>query len=80
MAIDYSSFLSDEQKKSILSQRIQQFCAEAYQHEINLKLANETGNQTGAEQATQALAVLEQAINLHLAELGTFPAAESDAE
>lgn len=73
MAIDYSQYLTTEQKRSLLTQRVQQFCAEAYQHELNLKLATETGNEAGVTQAEEALAVLEQAISLHEAELSALP-------
>lgn len=69
MPIDYSSLLSDSQKRSILQQRVQQFAAEAYQHEINRKLATETGNEAGVAQADEALTILDQAISLHLEEL-----------
>lgn len=76
MAIDYSQYLNDEQKRAILTQRVQQFAAEAYQHEINKKLATEMDNETGVAQADEALAVLGTAIQLHEDELAKLPAAE----
>lgn len=69
MAIDFASLLSDDQKKSILEQRLQQFAAEAYQHQINKELALKTGNTEGASQADAALVILEEAINLHQDEI-----------
>lgn len=69
MAIDYSQYLTDEQKRSLLQQRIQQFAAEAFQHELNLKLAESTGNTDGVTQASDALAILDAAITLHQTEL-----------
>lgn len=76
MTIDYSQYLNDEQKRSILTQRVQQFAAEAYQHEINKKLAVETGNDVGVTQADDALAILGTAIQLHQDELNKLSSAE----
>jgi hypothetical protein len=70
MALDYSSLLTDEQKKSILEQRLTQFAAEAYQHDINKQVASSAGNAEGVAQAEQALEALEAAIAVHQAELG----------
>jgi len=78
MAIDYSSLLSDEQKKSILDQRLTQFAAEAYQHEINKKVAADTGNTEGVKSAEEALSVLETAISAHQSELAKIPAEKSE--
>lgn len=73
MPIDYSSYISDAQKRSILQQRIEQFAAEAFQHEINRKLAVELGNTSGVTQADEALAVLDTAITMHADELSKLP-------
>lgn len=70
MAIDYSSYLSDEQKRSILEQRIQQFAAEAWQHQINAQIAEAAGNTEAVEQANTALATIGDAIAVHETELG----------
>jgi len=70
MALDYSSLLTDEQKKSILEQRLTQFAAEAYQHDINKQVASSAGNAEGVAQAEAALEALEAAIAVHQAELG----------
>jgi|694.fasta_scaffold00341_94 hypothetical protein len=69
MAIDYTGLLSDEQKKSILEQRLTQFAAEAYQHDINKQVATASNNEEGIKQATDALAILESAMNIHQEEL-----------
>jgi hypothetical protein len=74
MAIDYSGLLTDEQKRSILSQRLTQFAAEAYQHEINKKVADESDNEEGTKAATDALAILDSAITVHQTELAKLPA------
>lgn len=65
--MNYSSLLTTEQKKNILEQRIAQFAAEAYQHDLNKKLAN--GNEEAVAVANNALNTLEAAINLHQDEL-----------
>jgi hypothetical protein len=75
MALDYSSLLSDEQKKSILEQRLTQFAAEAYQHDINKQVATASNNEEGIKQATDALAILESAMNIHQEELAKLPSA-----
>lgn len=74
MAIDYSTYLTDEQKRSILQQRLTQFAAEAWQHQINKQVAG--GNAEAVEQADAALAVLDEAIAVHEAELAKLPTAE----
>ena len=79
MSIDYSSLLTDEQKRSILSQRLTQFAAEGYQHEINKQVAEAADNEEGAKAANDALAILDSAITVHQAELAKLPA-ESAAE
>lgn len=65
MAIDYSSLLSAEQKKAILEQRVQQFAAEAYQHELNKQIAVSIGDEQAVSQADAALATLEVAISTY---------------
>lgn len=37
--MDYSSLLTNEQKRNILEQRIAQFASEAYQHTLNKEVA-----------------------------------------
>lgn len=80
MAIDYSAFLSDEQKQSLLTQRIQQFAMEAYQHDINKQVAEAAGNAEGVAQANEALAILDTAITVHEAELAKIAPAAAPAE
>lgn len=69
MAIDFGKYLSDEQKKKILEQRLEQFALEAYQHTINAEVAKSLGNEEGVENAENALQILEAAIDAHEAEL-----------
>jgi hypothetical protein len=77
MTIDYSGLLSAEQKKSILEQRLTQFAAEAYQHDINKQVAAASNNEEGVKQATEALAILDTAMAVHQDELAKLPAAPS---
>lgn len=72
MAIDYSNLLTAEQKKSILEQRIAQFAAEAWQHELNKKACQQLNDEAGIANADNALAVLEAAITVHQDELNTL--------
>jgi phage terminase small subunit len=65
--MDYASLLTNEQKKSILEQRIAQFASEAYQHEINKKLAGD--NEEAIKAADDALAILDNAITIHQDEI-----------
>lgn len=69
MSIDYATLLNDEQKKNILSQRISQFAAEAWQHELNKRTCVKLGDEAGVESADNALSVLGAAIEVHQAEL-----------
>ncbi len=72
MAIDYSKYLTDDQKKKLISDRLAQFAAEAYQHSINAQVAQSLGNDEGVENAQNALAILEAAIDAHESELSTL--------
>jgi hypothetical protein len=72
MAIDYSKYLTNDQKKTLLADRLSQFAAEAYQHSINCQVAKSLGNDEGVKNAEDALAILEAAIDAHEAELKTL--------
>ena len=74
MTIDYSNLLTAEQKQNILTQRISQFAAEAWQHELNKKTCEQLNDEAGVTSAENALATLEAAINVHQAELAEIPA------
>jgi hypothetical protein len=65
--MDYSTLLTNEQKKSILEQRIAQFAAEAYQHGLNKEVAKD--NVEAVQAADEALAILDNAIKVHQDEL-----------
>ena len=65
--MDYSSLLSNNQKRSILEQRIAQFASEAYQHTLNKEVS--AGNPEAVQAADDALAILDNAITVHQEEL-----------
>ena len=75
MAIDYAALLSPEQKKAILEQRLAQFAAEAFQHDINKQVATASNNEDGVKAADEALAILDTAITVHQEELAKLPEA-----
>ena len=72
MAIDYGKYITEDQKKKILEDRLAQFAAEAYQHSINSQVAQSLGNEEGVENAEAALTILEAAINAHESELNSL--------
>jgi hypothetical protein len=69
MAIDFGSLLTDEQKASLIQQRISQFAAEAYQHSLNRVTAEKLGAEDQVASADKNLELLEAAIDVHKAEL-----------
>ena len=72
MAIDFSTLLSDEQKRSLLEQRLQQFAGEAYQHELNRQIAEKINDSESVATSEAALATLETAITVHQEELDSL--------
>lgn len=77
--MDYSTLLTDDQKRSILEQRIAQFAAEAYQHTLNMEVAKD--NAEAVQAADEALRILDNAITVHQDELAKLaPVAAPAAE
>jgi hypothetical protein len=76
MTIDYSTLLTEEQKRNLLQQRITQFASEAYQNDLNKQVAIASGNEDGVKAADDALAILETAITVHQDALAAIPAAQ----
>jgi len=72
MSIDFASMLTDDQKRQLLESRIQQFAAEAYQHSLNLKVAESSESESQIEASEKALVILEDAIKVHQDELATL--------
>lgn len=74
MSIDFNGLLSVEEKQSILSQRLKNYAAEAYQIHLNnesLKVDAETNADAIAE-SEKALINLENAINVYQKELDSL--------
>jgi hypothetical protein len=72
--MDYSALLTNEQKRSILQQRIAQFASEGYQHTLNKEVAKD--NLEAVAAADEALAILDAAIAVHQEELAKLPTGE----
>lgn len=71
-----SHVLSDEEKRSILNQRLAQFASESYQHELNKTVAENTNAEEAVTEAEKAIAVLDAAITVHESELAKLPVVE----
>ena len=70
--MNFSELLSVEQRKEILESRILNFAVEAYQVSLNKQVAESTEDLTAVEQANNALATLESAIQIYKDELATI--------
>ena len=69
MAIDFNALLTDEHKRNLLQQRIEQFAGEAYQHELNRQIAEKINDFDSVATSMAALVTLETAITVHQEEL-----------
>jgi len=65
MATDFSTLLSDDQKRAILENNIQQLAYQGYQHELNMKTAEALGSEDGVASANEYLAQTEAALLTH---------------
>ena len=72
MAINFDNLLTNEQKRNLLTQRIEQFATEAYQHGLNLQIAERVNDEETITSSTNALNVLENAITVHEEELASL--------
>jgi hypothetical protein len=61
--------LTNEQKTEILNQRLAQFETEKYQHELNKEVALALDEPAQAEQADQAILIIDTAIEVHQTKL-----------
>jgi hypothetical protein len=73
MSVNYDALLTNEQKRNIVSQRIAQFAAEAYQYALNKKTAEKLGSEEQIEQIDKQIELIEAAIAIHEEELATLP-------
>ena len=74
MATDFSALLSDDQKRAILENNIQQLAYQGYQHELNMKTAEALGSEQGVETANEYIAQTEAALLTHREALDALPA------
>lgn len=72
----FDEYINDEAKASLLRERIAKFAIEGYQHELNLKFAEEAGDSEAAHKSQQSIEIIEAAIALHERELVEIPVAE----
>lgn len=78
MAINFSELLSDDQKRTLIENRIAQFAAEGYQHTLNLTAAQNLEDEDLIEASQKAIDTLSAAIETHKAELATLPPAVTE--
>lgn len=73
MATDFSALISDEQKRAILENNIQQLAYQGYQHELNMKTAEALGSEDGITSAANYIAQTEAALVTHQEALAELP-------
>lgn len=74
MSIDFNSLLTVDERKAVVTQRVQQLAVEAYQLTLNLKVVNaqEEPNEQAQTEIANNLHLLEQMISVYNEELGTL--------
>jgi hypothetical protein len=77
MATNFDDYLTVEQKKSILIQRIQQFAAEGYQLTLNKKFAEGKNEVAAVSEIEDSISSLSAAIDIYKAELDALPEVEA---
>ena len=71
MSIDFNSLLTVDERKAVVTQRVQQLAVEAYQLTLNLKVVNaqEEPSEQAITEITNNLNLLEQLIATYSEEL-----------
>jgi hypothetical protein len=74
MSIDFNSLLTVEERKSVVTQRVQQLAVEAYQLTLNLNVFNaqQEPNEKALLEITNNLNLLEQLISVYKQELDSL--------
>lgn len=74
MSIDFNSLLTVDERKAVVTQRVQQLAVEAYQLTLNLKVVNaqEEPSEQAITEITNNLNLLEQMLSTYSAELSTL--------
>ena len=75
MSVNFEELLSDDQKRQILTARIEQFAAEGYQHTLNKAAAQTLGNEEAVTNADEAITIISASIAAHSAKLDELPPA-----
>lgn len=65
--------LTDEEKAALIEQRLKQFGAEKFQHELNRETATAIGNTDAVIASDQAISDLDTAIAVHEQALAGLP-------
>lgn len=73
MSNQFSAYLTDEQKRGLIVQRIQQFAVEGYQISINRKVAEANDDKDVLEEIDKNIATLNQVIAVYTEELNALP-------
>jgi hypothetical protein len=76
MSNDFSAYLTDEQKRSIIEQRIQQFAVEGYQISINRKVAEANADEAVIAEIDKNIETLASVIAAYKVELDALPQTE----
>jgi hypothetical protein len=74
MSIDFNSLLTVEERKAVVTQRIQQLAVEAYQLSLNLNVVNiqPEPNEQAQTEINNNLNLLEQMISVYKQELDSL--------
>lgn len=73
MAINFSELLTTDQKRAILTNKITEFAAQAYQVSLNKETLGTDASEETVTTFDNDLALLEKAINVYKAELDSLP-------
>jgi hypothetical protein len=70
--MNFKDFLSKEQQKEILTQKLFQLYVDGYQIALNLRVAKKTNNADLIKEASGAIQTVEAAIEVYSEELSTI--------
>ena len=73
MTIDFAALLPIEERREVLTKRIQQLAAEGYQHKFNRLAAQRNGKPELVVEADLAIKEIETVIQVYQEELSTLP-------
>jgi hypothetical protein len=78
MSIDFNTLLTVEERKTVVTQRLQQLAIEAFQLTVNLRVLNnqENPNEQALTEINNNLNVLEQLIDEYKIELNSLTESE----